>query len=62
LADGGLPIEPRCWPKGSTWVLDANDGQVTGARYLAPLRLAAPSAHEACDLRKREPGDPEAAR
>jgi phosphohistidine phosphatase SixA len=40
LADGGLPIEPWCWPKGSTWVLDANDGQVTGARYLAPLRLA----------------------
>ena len=31
LADGGLPIEPRCWPKGSTWVLDTNDGQVTGA-------------------------------
>jgi hypothetical protein len=40
LADGGLPIEPWYWPKGSTWVLDANDGQVTGARYLAPLRLA----------------------
>jgi 8-oxo-dGTP diphosphatase len=40
LTDGGLPIEPWCWPKGSTWVLEANDGQVTGARYLAPLRLA----------------------
>jgi hypothetical protein len=40
LADGGLPIEPRCWPKGSSWVLDANDRQVTGAYYLAPLRLA----------------------
>jgi 8-oxo-dGTP diphosphatase len=39
LADGGLPIEPRCWPKGSTWVLDTNDGQVSGARYLAPLPL-----------------------
>ena len=36
LADSGLPIEPRCWPKGSTWVLDANDRQVTGAYYLAP--------------------------
>ena len=39
LADGGLPIEPRSWPKGLTWVLDANDGQVTRARYLAPLRM-----------------------
>ena len=39
LADGGLPIEPRCWSKGSTWVLDANDRQVTGAYYLAPLPL-----------------------
>jgi glycerol kinase len=24
-------LAPQCWPKGSTWALDANDGQVTGA-------------------------------
>ena len=27
------------WAKGSTWVLDTNQGRVVGARHLAPLRL-----------------------
>jgi phosphohistidine phosphatase SixA len=40
LADGALVgAAPLGWAKGSTWVLDSNDGRVVGARYLAPLRL-----------------------
>ena len=40
LADGGLLVdEPLRWAKGSTWVLDTNQGRVVDARYLAPLRL-----------------------
>jgi broad specificity phosphatase PhoE len=27
------------WPKGSTWVLEVDDGQVRHSRYLPPLRL-----------------------
>jgi broad specificity phosphatase PhoE len=27
------------WPKGSTWVLDVDDGQLRQHRYLPPLRL-----------------------
>jgi broad specificity phosphatase PhoE len=27
------------WPKGSTWILQALDGLLQDARYLAPLRL-----------------------
>jgi 8-oxo-dGTP diphosphatase len=38
-ADGGLPVAPRRWTKGSTWVLYTHDGRVVGGRYLAPLRL-----------------------
>jgi hypothetical protein len=39
LADGGLEGDaPLGWAKGSTWVLDTNQGRVVGARYLAPLR------------------------
>ncbi|HKP99974.1 MAG TPA: phosphoglycerate mutase family protein [Actinomycetes bacterium] len=40
LADRGLVGEgPLGWAKGSTWVLDTNQGRVVGARYLPPLRL-----------------------
>jgi broad specificity phosphatase PhoE len=30
------------WPKGSTWVLEVDGGQVTPRRYLPPLRLHDP--------------------
>jgi len=43
LADGGLPIEPRCWPKGSTWVLVP--WQATFA--LLPASRAAPPRRQA---------------
>jgi phosphohistidine phosphatase SixA len=37
LADGlDLPGRPR-WPKGSTWVLDRDGGQVAEASFLEPL-------------------------
>jgi hypothetical protein len=36
---GAIPDKPLRWAKGSTWVLDTNQGRVVGARYLAPLRL-----------------------
>ena len=40
LADSGLLLdEPLRWAKGSTWVLDTNQGRVVDARYLPPLRL-----------------------
>jgi hypothetical protein len=40
LADGGLVGDASLrWAKGSTWVLDTNQGRVVGARHLAPLRL-----------------------
>jgi phosphohistidine phosphatase SixA len=40
LADRGLlDAAPPRWAKGSTWILDSDDGHVVGARYLAPLRL-----------------------
>ena len=40
LADGALlGAAPLRWAKGSTWILDSNDGRVVGTRYLAPLRL-----------------------
>ena len=46
LADGGLLVdEPLRWAKGSTWVLDTNQGRVVGARYLPPLRLKDLAGH-----------------
>jgi 8-oxo-dGTP diphosphatase len=46
LADGGLwGNEPLEWTKGSTWVLDTNQGRVVGARYLPPLRLKDLAGH-----------------
>jgi nucleoside phosphorylase len=48
---GGRPLLERPWP--STRLPSAPP---------TPPSLAAPSAHEACDLRKREPGGPEAPR
>ena len=46
LADGVLlGAAPPRWAKGSTWVLDSNDGRVVGARYLAPLRLKDLAGH-----------------
>jgi phosphohistidine phosphatase SixA len=40
LAADGLDLGgPPRWEKGSTWLLDTAGGVVTGARYLAPLRL-----------------------
>jgi phosphohistidine phosphatase SixA len=39
LADRGLVDAAPRWAKGSTWILDSNDGHVVAARYLAPLRL-----------------------
>jgi hypothetical protein len=46
LADGGLVVdEPLKWEKGSTWVLDTDQGRVVGARYLAPLRLKDLAGH-----------------
>lgn len=46
LADGGLLVdEPLRWAKGSTWILDTNQGRVVGARYLAPLRLKDLAGH-----------------
>ena len=36
---------PPRWAKGSTWVLDSNDGRVVGARYLEPLRLKDLAGH-----------------
>jgi broad specificity phosphatase PhoE len=33
--DGGRLV----WPKGSTWVLEVQDGQVQHSHYLPPLRL-----------------------
>jgi 8-oxo-dGTP diphosphatase len=40
LADSALlGAAPLRWAKGSTWILDSNDGWVVGTRYLAPLRL-----------------------
>jgi hypothetical protein len=31
--------ESLVWPKGSTWALEMQDGQVQHRRYLPPLRL-----------------------
>jgi phosphohistidine phosphatase SixA len=46
LADGGLLIdEPLRWAKGSSWVLDTDQGRVVGARYLPPLRLKDLAGH-----------------
>jgi hypothetical protein len=46
LADGGLVGDASLrWAKGSTWVLDTNQGRVVGARYLAPPRLKDPAGH-----------------
>ena len=46
LAEGGLLVEePLRWAKGSTWVLDTNQGRVVGGRYLAPLRLRDLAGH-----------------
>jgi 8-oxo-dGTP diphosphatase len=46
LADGGLLVdEPLRWAKGSSWILDTNQGRVVGARYLAPLRLKDLAGH-----------------
>jgi 8-oxo-dGTP diphosphatase len=40
LADGGMVGDvPLGWAKGSTWVMETNQGRVVGARYLPPLRL-----------------------
>lgn len=40
LKHRGVPFasKPHTWEKGSTWVLDTEDGEVTGARYLPPGR------------------------
>jgi 8-oxo-dGTP diphosphatase len=46
LAEGGLLGDaPLRWAKGSAWILDTNQGQVVGARYLAPLRLRDLAGH-----------------
>ena len=46
LADGGLVGDgPLGWAKGSTWVLDTNQGRVVGARYLPALRLKDLAGH-----------------
>jgi phosphohistidine phosphatase SixA len=46
LAESGLLVEqPLRWAKGSTWVLDTNQGQIIAARYLAPLRLKDLAGH-----------------
>lgn len=46
LAEDGLVAdEPLRWAKGSTWVLDTNQGQIIAARYLAPLRLEDLAGH-----------------
>jgi 8-oxo-dGTP diphosphatase len=46
LADGGLVGDaPLRWAKGSTWVLDTNQGRVVGARYLPPLRVKDLAGH-----------------
>jgi hypothetical protein len=46
LADGGLVGDASLrWAKGSTWVLDTDQGRVVGARYLAPPRLKDLAGH-----------------
>jgi hypothetical protein len=40
-----LVEEPLRWAKGSTWVLDTDQGRVVGGRYLAPLRLRDLAGH-----------------
>jgi 8-oxo-dGTP diphosphatase len=45
LIAGGLSVSgPLQWPKGSTWVLEREDGRIACARYLPPLALADSSA------------------
>ena len=34
-----VPPNPHIAEKGSTWVLDFTDGELTSANYLAPRRL-----------------------
>jgi phosphohistidine phosphatase SixA len=40
----GAELTADNWPKGSTWVLEVDDGQVRHSRYLPPLRLQDPDA------------------
>jgi hypothetical protein len=35
----GVDADSLVWPKGSTWVLEVDGGQVTHRRCLPPLRL-----------------------
>jgi 8-oxo-dGTP diphosphatase len=39
LAEDDTDADSLVWPKGSTWVLEVDGGQVTHRRYLPPLRL-----------------------
>ncbi|MFL6226877.1 MAG: SixA phosphatase family protein [Actinomycetes bacterium] len=44
LVANGLAVDqPLQWPKGSSWLLDGANGQLTRARYLPPLPLHVPS-------------------
>ena len=43
VADGLAVDQPLQWPKGSSWLLDGANGQLTRARYLPPLLLHVPS-------------------
>ncbi|MCW2503186.1 MAG: hypothetical protein JWO79_1470 [Actinomycetia bacterium] len=44
LRGAGAPIPADAeWPKGSAWLLDVRRGSVAAARYLPPLRIAAPA-------------------
>jgi 8-oxo-dGTP diphosphatase len=39
LAEDDTDAGSLVWPKGSTWVLETDDGRVSHRRYLPPLRL-----------------------
>jgi phosphohistidine phosphatase SixA len=39
LVGRAVDADHLIWPKGSTWVLEVDDGQLHHSRYLPPLRL-----------------------
>ena len=43
VADGLAVDQPLTWPKGSTWLLQGDNGRPAHARYLPPLALAEPT-------------------
>ena len=40
----GAELTADNWPKGSTWVLEADGGRLCDSSYLPPLRLQDPDA------------------